>query len=179
MEIARNRVVVVEYTMADADGKPLESSAERGPMVYLHGRGNMLAGVENALAGRQAGDEVEVTVPPEQGFGPREPGAVHRVPIKHLFRPGKLAVGQVVRVNTTGAPRQGIVLKVGRFNVDLDFNHPLAGKTLNFSLKVVEVRDASKEEIAHGHAHGPAGDESHGHDHADHDHDHDHGHQHD
>lgn len=175
MEIARNKVVVVDYTMADGEGQPLETSAERGPMVYLHGRRNMLRGVEDALAGKQAGDEVSVTVPPELGFGPHDPGAVQRVPIKHLIRPGRLAAGKVVGVNTTNGPRQARVVKVGRFNVDLDFNHPLAGRTLVFDMKIIAVREATKDEIAHGHAHGAGGDGGHGeHEHGDHAHDHDH-----
>jgi FKBP-type peptidyl-prolyl cis-trans isomerase SlyD len=87
----------------------------------------------------------------------RDETAVQRVPIKHLIRPGKLAVGLAVNVNTSAGARRGTVLKVGRFNVDVDLNHPLAGKTLVFDLRIVDVRDATPEEIAHRHAHGPGG----------------------
>jgi FKBP-type peptidyl-prolyl cis-trans isomerase SlyD len=116
-----------------------------------------VAGLESELRGRRAGDELTVTVAPEDAYGARDPTAVQRVPIKHLVRPGKLAVGKVVAVNTSVGPRRATVLKVGRFNVDVDLNHPLAGKTLIFDVKVLDVREATSEEIAHGHAHGPGG----------------------
>jgi FKBP-type peptidyl-prolyl cis-trans isomerase SlyD len=86
-----------------------------------------------------------------------DPGNVKRVPIKHLLKSGKLAVGRVVAVNTERGQVRGTVRKLGRFNADVDFNHPLAGKLLTFDVNVVEVRDATPDELAHGHAHGPGG----------------------
>ena len=157
MEISRNKVVTFHYTLTDSEGSFTETSAERGPVAYLHGRGNIVPGLEAALLGKRAGDELKVTVAPENAYGPRNAQAVQRVPIKHLVRPGKIAAGQLVAVNTESGHRQATVLKVGRFNVDLDFNHPLAGRSLVFDVKIVEVRDATGEEIAHGHAHGAGG----------------------
>lgn len=161
MKIARNKVVTFHYTLFDEAGERIESSVESGPAAYLHGRNNILVGLEAELAGKQAGDELKITVPPELGYGLRVDDAVTRVPIKHLIKPGKLAAGKVVAVNTASGPRRAIVTKVGRFNVDVDFNHPLAGKTLVFDVKIVDVRDATEEEIAHGHAHGPGGAHDH------------------
>ncbi|HEX7079870.1 MAG TPA: peptidylprolyl isomerase [Gammaproteobacteria bacterium] len=157
MEIGLNKVVTLHYKLTDAEGTFEESSEERGPIAYLHGRGNIVPGLEAQLRGKRAGDALTVTVPPEDAYGERRSDAVQRVPIKHLVRPGKLGVGKVVTVNTDSGYRTATVLKVGRFNVDLDFNHPLAGKTLVFDVKIVDVRDATREEIAHGHAHGPGG----------------------
>lgn len=157
MEISPNKVVTFHYTLTDSEGSFTETSEERDPVAYLHGRGNIVRGLEDALRGRQAGDELKVTVAPEDAYGPHDPSSVQRVPIKHLVRPGKLAAGQIVAVNTTEGPRRATVLKVGRFNVDVDLNHPLAGKTLIFDVRIVDVREATREEIAHGHAHGPGG----------------------
>jgi FKBP-type peptidyl-prolyl cis-trans isomerase SlyD len=157
MEIARNKVVTFHYTLTDDEGSYQESSEERGPVAYLHGRNNIVPGLEAELLGKRAGDELKVTVPPELAYGLRSDEARQRVPIKHLVRPGKLAVGKIVIVNTTSGHRRATVAKLGRFNVDVDFNHPLAGKTLVFDVKIIDVRDATEEEIAHGHAHGPGG----------------------
>ena len=157
MEISLNKVVTFHYTLTDTEGSFTESSAERRAVAYLHGRGNIVRGLESELRGKRAGDELKVTVAPENAYGPRNPQAIQRVPIKHLVRPGKITAGKVVIVNTDSGQRQATVLKVGRFNVDLDFNHPLAGRTLVFDVKIVEVRDATSEEIAHGHAHGAGG----------------------
>src|SRR5690606_8153568 len=153
MEIAKNKVVTFHYTLTDEEGSFTETSAEREPLVYLHGRNNIVPGLEAELEGKRAGDEVKATVPPELAYGLRDEEATQRVPIKHLVRPGKVEVGKVVTVNTASGYRRATVTKVGRFNVDLDFNHPLAGKTLIFDVKVVDVRDATEEEISHGHAH--------------------------
>lgn len=157
MEIQKNKVVMFHYTLTDTEGEHTESTEGKEPAAYLHGYGNIVRGLERAMKGRRAGDEFSVTVQPEDAFGIRNPEGVQRVPIKHLIQPGKLAAGQVVAVNTRQGQRQAIVQKVGRFNVDLDFNHPLAGKTFEFEVSIVEVRDATEEEIAHRHVHGPGG----------------------
>ncbi len=159
MNIEKNRVVEIDYRLTDGDGELIEDTADSQPMHYLHGHGNILAALERALEGRAAGDSVEVSIPPESGFGYRDEGRVQRIPIKHLRYDGRLVPGKVATVNTREGPRQVVVLKVGRFNVDADFNHPFAGLTLNFAVNVVNVREASAEELDHGHAHGPGGHE--------------------
>ena len=157
MHIERDKVVTFHYSLTDAEGSFTETSEGKDPIVYLHGYGNIVAGLENDLRGKQAGDTFKVRIAPEHAYGMRDESAVQRVPVKHLIRPGKLEIGKAVAVNTNAGPRRGLVLKVGRFNVDLDLNHPLAGKTLVFDVRVLEVRDATPEEIAHRHAHGPGG----------------------
>ena len=126
-------------------------------MAYLHGKNAIIAGLEREMQGKQAGDEFEVTVNPEDAYGDRDENAKQRVPIKHLFQKKRLKPGMVVSVNTQDGPREVVIEKVGKFNVDVDTNHPLAGKTLHFKIKIEEVREATAEEIAHGHAHGPGG----------------------
>jgi FKBP-type peptidyl-prolyl cis-trans isomerase SlyD len=157
MQIEQNKVVVFHYTLTDEQESFNETSRDAEPVAYLHGHRNIVPGLETAMAGRQAGDTFSVTLTPEEAYGPRNEEAVQRVPIKHLVRPGKLAPGQMVTVNTTQGQRAARVVKVGRFNVDIDLNHPLAGHTLSFDIEIIEVRDASAEEIRHKHAHGPGG----------------------
>jgi FKBP-type peptidyl-prolyl cis-trans isomerase SlyD len=179
--VGDNTVVTFHYTVRETDGSVIESSDGASPAIYMHGHANIVPGLERAMTGKSAGDKLTATVAPEQAYGPRDENAVQRVPLKHLATRGKIVPGQMVAVNTNQGARHARVVKVGHFNVDLDLNHPLAGKTLVFDVEIVDVRAATAEELEHGHAHGPGGhehDHAHGHEHA-HDHDHDHGHDHD
>jgi FKBP-type peptidyl-prolyl cis-trans isomerase SlyD len=160
--IGDDTVVSFHYNLRDAEGTFTESSAGNSPVTYMHGRNNIVPGLETQLEGKKGGDKFTATVAPEDAYGVRNETAVQRVPLKHIATRGPFTVGQMVVVNTREGGRQARVLKVGHFNVDLDLNHPLAGKTLTFDIEVVEVRAATEEERAHGHAHGPGG---HGHDH--------------
>jgi len=161
MQITTDKVVSFHYELREVGGELLESSRDGEPTLYLHGHSNILVRLEEALEGKAIGEKVEVELTPEQGYGLRREGAVQRVPIKHLHDhatlKNKIKVGSKVLVNTQQGPWEAIVLKVGKFNVDIDSNHPLAGKTLNFAIEVVDVRDATAEELAHGHAHGVGG----------------------
>ena len=159
LTIADDSVVSFHYKLRDDTGSFNESSDAGSPVVYLHGRNNIVPGLESQLAGTRAGDKLTAVVAPEQGYGLRNENAVQRVPLKHIATRGPFAPGQMVVVNTREGGRQARVLKVGHFNVDLDLNHPLAGKTLTFDIEIVEVRAATEEELAHGHAHGPHGHE--------------------
>jgi FKBP-type peptidyl-prolyl cis-trans isomerase SlyD len=169
LTIEADRVVTFHYALRDADGESIESSEGKEPVIYMHGHANIVPGLEEQMAGKQGGDKFSATVAPENAYGLRDPEAIQRVPIKHLATRGKIVPGQMVAVNTRQGARHARVVKVGHFNVDLDLNHPLAGRTLVFDIEILDVRPATEEELAHGHAHGPGG---HGHDH---DHDHDHG----
>lgn len=157
LPIADDAVVSFHYKLRDAEGTFSESSDGANPVVYLHGRNQIVPGLESEMAGKKSGDKFTATVAPEQAYGQRDDKAVQRVPIKHLASRGPFVEGQMVVVNTREGGRQARVVKVGHFNVDLDLNHPLAGKTLTFDIEIVEVRAATAEELAHGHAHGPEG----------------------
>jgi len=163
MEISNDKVVTFHYQLRNEQNEPLESSHDGNgePVAYLHGHGNIVPGLEKAMAGRQAGESFEVSVAPEEGYGLRKEGAVQRVPVKHLLgdrkQNAKLKPGMVVSINTEQGARQVVVVKAGKFNVDVDVNHPLAGQSLKFEIDIQEVREASDEERAHGHAHGPGG----------------------
>lgn len=161
LPIDDDKVVTFHYKLRDAEDAYTESSEGHDPIVYMHGRGSIVPGLERELVGKSAGAKLTVTVAPEDGYGHRDESAVQRVPIKHLMTRGKLVPGQTVGVNTSEGQRPALVLKVGHFNVDLDLNHPLAGKTLIFEIEIVDVRAATPEELAHGHAHGPGGGHHH------------------
>ncbi len=117
----------------------------------------MPIGVERGLLGKQEGDEFSLTVLPEQAYGLLLQDTVQRVPLKHLQTYGKPVVGDIAQVHTESVKKQVVIMKLGKFNADVDFNHPLAGKTLLFDIEVVSVRDATPEELSHGHAHGEGG----------------------
>ncbi|MEM9529811.1 MAG: peptidylprolyl isomerase [Pseudomonadota bacterium] len=157
MQIEKNHVVTFHYSLSE-DGQPLESSEGDDPMACLMGAGNIIPGLEKALFGRAAGDEFSVTLAPADAYGERQPQLLSRMSAKHLGVPAaKLKPGMVLRLHTRRGPQVVRVIKAGRFMVDLDANHPMAGRTLTFEINVVDVRESSAEERAHGRAHGPGG----------------------
>ena len=160
MQIEKNKVASFHYQLYEGDAL-LENSEHSEPATYLHGHNTMLIGVEEQLAGKQAGEKFEFTVTPENGYGVIRPDSIQRVSLKHVHHEGKgkprCKPGDVVVVNTPEGGREVTVVKVGKFNIDVDTNHPFAGKTLIFKVEVVDIRDATEEEISHGHVHGPGG----------------------
>ncbi len=157
MNIEDQKVVDFHYTLTNEQGETVESSRERDPMSYLHGANNIIPGLEQAMNGRAAGDTFEVTVQPADAYGERQEANVQRIPLKRLGKIPRPRPGQILGLQTQKGPVQVTVIKVGRFNVDVDANHPLAGQALTFDVEIVGVRDATEEEISHGHAHGPGG----------------------
>lgn len=157
MNIAKDCVVAFHYRLSEAGGTEIETSRDGEPTLYLHGHRNTLPALEEAFEGRAAGDTFSVTLAPEQAYGFRRDGNTQRIPIKHLIGKVKPKPGMVVSVSTEQGVRQVTVVKVGKFNVDVDTNHPLADKTLTFDIEITDVRAASAEEISHGHAHGAGG----------------------
>lgn len=156
MKIEKDVVVQFHYNLSDSSGA-IETSRDGDPVAYLHGHKNIIDGLQDALEGKGEGDTFTVTVPPEQGYGHRNEEAKQRVPLKHLVGPKKWRKGMVAQVQTDEGMRQVTIIKVGKFNADVDSNHPLAGKDLTFDVEVISIREATKDEIAHGHAHGVGG----------------------
>ncbi len=155
MKIERNTVALFHYRLKDADGTELENSKDNDPVAYLHGRNVMVPGLEAELEAKQAGESLSITL--KEPYGPYRNESVQRVPIKYLATKKKPQVGKPTRVNSNSGPREVMVVKVGRFNIDVDTNHPFAGKILTYDIDIVEVRAATGEELQHGHAHGPGG----------------------
>jgi len=157
MTIAENKVVTLNYTLTDDEGTVLDKSDD-GSFLYLHGASNIIPGLENALAGKTSGDALKVTVSPEEGYGVREDARKEEVP-REMF-PTDTEIEAGMQFHAEGPEGQMItvtVIEVSDETVTVDGNHPLAGVQLNFDVNVVEVRDASAEELEHGHAHGPEG----------------------
>ncbi len=157
MSIGPDCVVTFHYRLSQVDGAELETSQQGEPLAYLHGHGNILPALEQAMAGHEPGDRFSVTLPPEQAYGQRRENAQQRVPIKHLQFKGKLRAGMAVKINTDHGARDVRIVKLGRFTADVDTNHPFAGMSLSFEVEILGVRAASAEEVAHRHVHGPGG----------------------
>jgi FKBP-type peptidyl-prolyl cis-trans isomerase SlyD len=157
MAIEKDKIVSIDYTLKGNQGQVLDSSQGRQPLEYLHGAGNIIPGLEQALEGKDAGEEVNVTIQPEQAYGTRDERLVQQVPRSAFQGAPNLQPGMQFQANTNMGPRLLTILDVNPEQVTVDANHPLAGETLNFDVKVVGVRDATAEELSHGHAHGVGG----------------------
>ena len=157
MQIADKMVVTIDYTLKDDNGNVLDSSND-GQFTYLHGSNNIIPGLENALTGKSAGDEVEVTVSPTEGYGERNDSMVQAVPRDMFDSEQEIEVGMQFHAQSPEGDMVVVtVMDVDDDDITVDGNHPLAGKHLNFGVKVVDVREATTEEIDHGHVHGPGG----------------------
>jgi FKBP-type peptidyl-prolyl cis-trans isomerase SlyD len=157
MQIGDQKVVTLHYTLTDNDGKVIDKS-EDGSFAYLHGASNIIPGLEDALTGKSAGEEMSVAVSPEQAYGVRDESMLQQVP-KNMFEDtSQIAVGtQFHAQGPNGEMLVVTVMDVQEEHVVVDGNHPLAGVELNFDVKIIDVRDASEEEVEHGHVHGPGG----------------------
>jgi FKBP-type peptidyl-prolyl cis-trans isomerase SlyD len=158
MQIGKNKVVSIDYTLTDIQGQVIDSSKGREPLLYLHGSSNIIPGLENALEGKQAGDSLQVQVAPQDGYGEREDGLQQVVSADQLgdVRP-EVGMQFQAYIHEHAPPLVMTVIAVDGDQVTLDGNHPLAGETLHFDVDVVNVREATLEEIQHGHVHGPQG----------------------
>jgi FKBP-type peptidyl-prolyl cis-trans isomerase SlyD len=157
MQIEKHKVVTLDYTLTDNAGKVIDSS-DNGQFAYLHGAGNIIPGLEKALNGKTAGHEETVNVEPADGYGERDASKMAEIS-RDMF-PSDIEIAPGMPFEAQGPDGQTLmitVVKVDGDQVTVDANHPLAGETLNFDVKVVDVRDATDEEISHGHVHGPGG----------------------
>ncbi|MGK0440881.1 MAG: FKBP-type peptidyl-prolyl cis-trans isomerase SlyD [Pseudohongiellaceae bacterium] len=157
MQATKDTAVSFHYTLFNAAGEAIETSLESDPSLFLFGYDNVLKGVEEAVEGKVAGDTLSVELAAENAFGVRKEGLQQRVPSKYLKHEGKMKPGQTVSVNTAQGVKVGTVIKVGKFNVDIDLNHPLVDQQVRFDIEIMDVRAATEEEITHGHAHGAGG----------------------
>lgn len=157
MQIAKNKVVSINYTLKDDADNVIDSSEGAEPLAYIHGIGNIIPGLENALTGKAKGDKVAVTVAPAEAYGERDEALTQVVP-RDRFEPGvDIQAGMQFHTNSEGGIQVVTVTAVDDQGVTVDANHPLAGVTLNFQVEVMDVRDATDEELSHGHVHGPGG----------------------
>jgi FKBP-type peptidyl-prolyl cis-trans isomerase SlyD len=157
MKAEKDNVVTFHYNLTDDAGTVIDSSNEREPLVILFGHGAIIPGLEQAIEGHAAGDRFDVVVPPEQAYGLRRDNFTQRVPKKYFQDGDRLQPGMSTVLNTQEGHRSVTVVKVGSSVIDVDLNHPMAGKTLHFAIEVVDIRAASEEEREHGHVHGAGG----------------------
>ncbi len=160
MKIKKNSVVAITYTLKNDGGEILDSSVGKESLYYLHGNGNLVIGLEEELENKAKGDKFSVAVPAEKGYGNVDPKLVQTVPLS-AFGTNKVEVGMQFHAEGQGGPVVVTISEVIGDQVKVDGNHPLAGVTLNFDIIVDEVREATAEEIAHGHVHGPGGHHHH------------------
>ncbi|PHS30070.1 MAG: peptidylprolyl isomerase [Methylophaga sp.] len=157
MSIIENSVVVIDYTLTDNDGEVIDSSEGAGPLTYLHGAGNIIPGLEDALLGKEVGEQVKASIEPKDAYGERVEDMKQEVP-KELFGGiDNIEIGMQFQSETDAGPVMVTVVEMGEEMITVDGNHPLAGVHLNFDVTIREVREASKEELEHGHVHGEGG----------------------
>jgi FKBP-type peptidyl-prolyl cis-trans isomerase SlyD len=153
MQITKNKVAAIHYTLRDNEGTVIDSSEGREPLHYLHGAGNLIVGMEEGLEGKSKGDKLDLKISAEKGYGEKDDTLIQQVP-RSAFGGQEVKQGMRFSTNQGGVVT---VTKVGLDSITVDANHPLAGVELNFAVEVVDVRNASDEEITHGHVHGPGG----------------------
>jgi len=154
MKVAENAVVVIDYTLKDNAGEVIDSSEGAGPLAYLHGAGNIVEGLEEALAGKEAGAEVQASIEPAKAYGERHEDMKQEVPKELFGGVENIEAGMQFQSETDQGPVLVTVVEVTDEMVTVDGNHPLAGVHLNFDVTIREVREATAEELEHGHVHG-------------------------
>jgi FKBP-type peptidyl-prolyl cis-trans isomerase SlyD len=159
MNIVKNSIATLHYILKDNDGEILDTADENNPFLYMHGVGGMIPGLEKALENATTGDNIVVSVPPAEAYGERNPNLTQDVP-REMFA-GVADEDMVVGAQFQAQTDQGVeiitVAAIDGDTIKIDGNHPMAGETLNFDVNVIDVREASAEEISHGHPHGPGG----------------------
>jgi FKBP-type peptidyl-prolyl cis-trans isomerase SlyD len=157
MQIGPNAVVYMHYTLTDDSGKVIDSSSGGEPLAFLHGGGNIIKGLEKALDGKQAGDKLTVKVSPEEGYGVRDDAQIQKVPRRAFQGVKDLKPGMRFTAQGGHGPVEVTVTGIQGDMVTVDGNHALAGVNLNFDVEITKVREATAEELMHGHVHGAGG----------------------
>jgi FKBP-type peptidyl-prolyl cis-trans isomerase SlyD len=157
MQVDNDKVVSFHFTLTDDQGGVIESTHSQAPMAYLHGRGNLIPGLEQALAGKGPGDTFDITLRPEDAYGEHDSGLVQRINRDEFPPDAGIAVGSEFQVEDEKGLSLVTITEIDEDDVTIDGNHPLAGETISFKVQVVEIREATDEELTHGHVHGPEG----------------------
>ena len=155
MKITENSVVSILYKLSNDAGTILDQSTEDNPLIYLHGQGNIVIGLENALTGKTIGDTLDVTVTPDEGYGNREDYMVETVNRSMFEGLDEISLGKQFHAEGNTGPVVVTVTKIEGDEITIDGNHPLAGENLNFAIEVIAIREATEDELTHGHIHGP------------------------
>ncbi|MEB3286233.1 MAG: peptidylprolyl isomerase [Vampirovibrionales bacterium] len=154
--ITDNMVVSMRYTLKDSQGELIDASGD-APLEYLQGCQNIIPGLEKELSGLKVGDKKSVVVSAEEGYGPYNEGLKVEIPKAQFAQDETPDIGMLVQLDSPQGPLMAQIVGIDENSVQLDMNHPLAGKALHFEVEITGIRAASEEEIAHGHPHGPDG----------------------
>lgn len=157
MTIEEKRVVTMHYKLTDDEGQLLDESQDN-PLLYIHGTNSLIPGLEKQLEGKSSGDKITATVLPEEGYGPVMPQLIQNLPKETFQGVENIEVGMEFEASNENDEKMIVrVEAVDGEEITINGNHPLAGKTLNFDVNIVDVREASEEELSHGHVHGEGG----------------------
>lgn len=157
MQITKHAVVTMDYTLTDDSGSVIDTSKGGDKFSFIHGVGGIIPGLESELEGKKAGESFKVSIAPEDAYGEKDEALKQAVPKDRFENADEIQTGMQFQTVTEAGPQIVTVVAVDDENVTVDTNHPLAGMTLNFEVDILDVRDATEEEISHGHVHGPEG----------------------
>lgn len=157
MEISKNKVVHIDYTLKDKEGSLIDTSKGHQPLAYIHGIGNLIPGLEKELEGKKVGDKIKAEISPADGYGKRDEQLIQKVPLEQFPESEKLKVGMQIQIHTNLGVGIGKIAGVSDKEISIDLNHPLADVELHFNVEIMSVREASEEEIQHGYVHGDGG----------------------
>ena len=161
MKVEKNKVVTIQYTLKDEKGSVLDATEKGNPFLYIQGHQNIIPGLESELEGKAKGDVFKVIIPPKEGYGETNPNLIQEIPKDQFPEPSEIQEGMQFQADTPEGPMILTVLEILESTIKVDGNHPLAGKNLHFEVEVIELRDATAEEINHGHVHGQDGEAQH------------------
>lgn len=157
MNIEKDKAVSIDYTLTNDKGEVLDSSSGREPLAYLHGNGGLIPGLEKELEGKAKGDKLKAVISPDQAYGVRSDELVQEVPLENFQDKNEVQVGAQFQVQNGEQVHIATVTALSETSATIDMNHPLADETLHFDVEVMDVREATKEELEHGHIHGAGG----------------------
>jgi FKBP-type peptidyl-prolyl cis-trans isomerase SlyD len=161
MNIGKEKVVSIHYSLRNDEGETLDSSEGGEPLTYIQGMGNLIPGLEAALEGKTAGDSIKASIPPAEAYGEFSQALISQVPRSQFSGVDDLQAGMQFHAPGADGHHLVTITKVENDMVTVDGNHPLAGMTLHFDVTVVDIREATKDELEHGHVHGPGGHHHH------------------
>ena len=157
MNIEKNKVASIDYTLTNDNGEVLDSSSGREPLAYLHGNSGLIPGLEKELEGKVKGDKLIAIIAPDQAYGVRAEELVQEIPLENFHDASEVKMGAQFQVDNGDHPHIATITAIGDKSATVDMNHPLADETLHFDVEVMDVREPTKEELKHGHVHGAGG----------------------
>ncbi len=157
MNIKKDKVVSIDYTLTNDQGEILDSSSDREPLTYIHGSGGLIPGLEKELDGKAKGDKLVAVIAPEDGYGIRKEDLVQDIPLENFHDAKEVKIGAQFQVNNGDHTDIATITSIGDKSATVDMNHPLADETLHFDVEVTDVREPTREELEHGHVHGVGG----------------------